>query len=62
MVAFLHNLLMFIWCRHMWSDTGSFDYNSHGDIKIRVDPEAYSYAGPSVPLRGYVWSTNVETR
>jgi hypothetical protein len=47
--------------RHMWSDTGSFEYNSHGDMKFKNDPEAYSYAGPSVPKRDYVWTTNVET-
>ena len=49
-------------CRYMWSDTGSYQYHSAGDVRVRQDPDAYSYAGPGVPGRNYTWTSNVESR
>ena len=34
--------------RMMWSDTGSFVYDSPGDIVLRHDPGAHSFAGPTL--------------
>lgn len=39
--------------RHMWSDTGSFVFDSRGDVKLTVNPDAYNVEGitqPSVPF------------
>ena len=35
--------------RYMWSDTGSFDFNSRGDVKRSVDPDRYNLEGPVQP-------------
>ena len=34
--------------RHMWSDTGSFEYESKGDVTIKIDPDAYNYVDPTM--------------
>lgn len=34
--------------RYMWSDTGSFDFDSRGDVAIRINPDAYNYVGPTI--------------
>lgn len=34
--------------RHMWSDTGSFDYNSRGDAVFVHNPDGYNYAKPNL--------------
>lgn len=34
--------------RHMWSDTGSFEYESKGDVNIKIDPDAYNYVDPTM--------------
>lgn len=35
--------------RCMWSDTGSFVYESRGDIKKTTDPDRYNLEGPTQP-------------
>ena len=34
--------------RYMWSDTGSFEYKSKGDIDINIDPDSYNYVDPTL--------------
>lgn len=34
--------------RYMWSDTGSYVYDSPGDIVIRHNPDRYNYAKPNL--------------
>ena len=34
--------------RHMWSDTGSFEYASRGDVVQVHDPDKYNYAKPNL--------------
>ena len=36
--------------RHMWSDTGSFEYASRGDAVRVHNPDAYNYAKPNLTL------------
>lgn len=33
--------------RHMWSDTGSFTYESRGDVVFVKNPDAYNYVTPN---------------
>jgi hypothetical protein len=34
--------------RYMWSDTGSFEYNSRGDIETICNPDGYNFSNPSM--------------
>ena len=34
--------------RHMWSDTGSFIYESRGDVVFIKNPDGYNYASPNM--------------
>jgi hypothetical protein len=34
---------------YMWSDTGSYDYNSKGDSETTYNPDAFNLAGPTLP-------------
>ena len=34
--------------RHMWSDTGSFDYDSRGDIEELRNPDGYIFSNPTM--------------
>jgi hypothetical protein len=34
--------------RHMWSDTGSFDYGSRGDIEEMRNPDGYNFSNPTM--------------
>ena len=39
-------LCLFMFTRSMWSDTGSYDYESKGDITKVVNLDSYNLAGP----------------
>ena len=34
--------------RHMWSDTGSFEYDSRGDIEQTHNPDGYNFSNPTM--------------
>ena len=33
----------------MWSDTGSYEFESKGDREITINPDASNFAGPTMP-------------
>jgi hypothetical protein len=39
--------------RYMWSDTGSFDPESPGDVRITRHPDAYILSGPTLSTSAY---------
>lgn len=34
--------------RHMWSDTGSFEYGSRGDVEYTHNPDGYNFSNPTM--------------